>query len=969
MMDNSKKKRSSVSNDITMKQGIKPSKQFNDFMYSHYITKENQKPMTNVRIKDEKSGISGGSYHIDENEYEDYLKMYAKEIVVKNIPEYFTELQLENDGPILVDIDFHFDYSITTRQYQYYHIENIIDNYLETLCSFYQFDETTKFRIYVQEKDSVNRVQEKNITKDGIHMVIGINADRQTKQDLRKKIIESVSESCDDIPIINSWEDVFDESISSGKTGWQLYGCRKPNHEPYKLTHIFEITYDEEEDVCKTNKIDLKHFDIVNNIYQLSARCTSHPKFIFKSDYLNNRPKSNPPSVMRSRTRRVGGASSIDMNSYILQIQNQEQLDAMHAEFIDTLLPQEFELRESNDYVMILPQSYYDVGSFARWIRVGWALRNISDRLLIAWVKFSAQASNWSFATGIPDLYERWMQFDLINPNGLTKHSIMHWAKQDVPEMYKKVRGTCIDYYIDQTIKSITLDSINNDKNSRGCTDTDITKVLYQMYKSEFVCVSIKHNKWYRLKNHMWIENDAGTTLRKAVSGQLRDLYWARAQWFMEQAVSLNPPDEQHSKRLQDYADRILKICQRLGGAAEKNNIMVEAREMFYDEEFLEKLDTNAYLMSFKNGVVDFKQKCFRKGYPEDYLSICTDNDYIPIDEERDADTISEINDFMEKLFPVKEIRDYMWEHLASILIGNSALNQTFNMYIGEGRNGKSALMDLMAVCLGKYKGDVPLTMITDRRTKMGGVCPEMVELKGVRLAVINESDSGSKLNVGVMKQITSGLDPIQARAPYMTKMVTFIPQFKLVLCSNEFMVVPSQDHGTWRRIRVVDFMSLFTENPVQGDREKPYQYLVDLSVPSKFPRWKYVFTSMLVDIAFKTNGIVRDCPHVLASSQSYKNSTDYVGDFINAKIVVASSGKILKSEITSEFTLWYDETYGRGDAHDKPSIKQVHAYMDKRFGKYEIKKAWVGVQINYKISGENSEDEDENEDISTKDL
>jgi P4 family phage/plasmid primase-like protien len=947
-----------------------PGKQYSDFLNSHYVSKDDNKPFTNARMPDKKNGKKGASYHIDENEYQEFLKMYAKEIIVKNISEHLTELQLENNGPILVDLDFHYDYSITSKQYQYFHIEAILDSYLEILNSFYQFDENTKFRIYVQEKDNVNRLEEKNITKDGIHIIIGIDADKQTQEDLRKKIIATVSDSCSDIPINNTWEDVFDNSITSRKSGWQLYGSRKPNHEAYKLTHIFEVSYDEEEDTCKIKKIDLNHFDIVNNIYELSARCTTHPKFIFKSEYLNNRPKSNPPSAMRSQTRRIGTARDSGLNSYVLEIKNQEQLDSLYAEFMDTLLPQEFELRESNDFVMILPDAYYGVGSFSKWIRVGWALRNISDRLLIVWIKFSSQASNWSFELGIPDLYERWQQFDLKNPNGLTKHSIMHWAKQDAPEHYKRVRATCIDYYIDQTIKSVTANTINNDKNSRGSTEVDITKVLYQMYKSEFVCVSIKHNKWYRLKNHLWVENDAGTTLRKAISGQMRDLYWNRAQWFMEQAVSLNPPDEEKSKRLQEHADKILKICDRLGRAGDKNNIMMEAKEMFYDEEFVEKLDTNEYLMAFRNGVVDFKQKCFRKGYPEDYLSLCTGNDYISIDEERDASTIAEIQDFMRKLFPVKEIHDYMWEHLAAILIGNSALNQTFNMYIGDGRNGKSALMELMKVCLGQYKGDVPLPLITDRRTKIGGLAPELVELKGVRLAVINEPDPESKLNVGMMKQLTSGLDPIQARAPYMTKMVTFLPQFKLVLCSNEFMVIPSQDHGTWRRIRVVDFMSLFTENPVQGDREKPYQYEVDLTLPSKFPRWKHVFTAMLVDIAFRTNGIVRDCPHVLSSSESYKNSTDYVGDFIREKIVVDTAGKVLKSEITSEFNLWYDETYGR-DARGKPSIKQVHAYMDKRFGKYDIKKSWAGIRINYKISGNNSEDDDddEEEDISGKDL
>ena len=43
-----------------------------------------------------------------------------------------------------------------------------------------------------------------------------------------------------------------------------------------------------------------------------------------------------------------------------------------------------------------------------------------------------------------------------------------------------------------------------------------------------------------------------------------------------------------------------------------------------------------------------------------------------------------------------------MWEHLSSILIGKN-INQTFNIYTGEGRNGKSKMVELMASILGDY--------------------------------------------------------------------------------------------------------------------------------------------------------------------------------------------------------------------------------------------------------------------------
>ena len=77
------------------------------------------------------------------------------------------------------------------------------------------------------------------------------------------------------------------------------------------------------------------------------------------------------------------------------------------------------------------------------------------------------------------------------------------------------------------------------------------------------------------------------------------------------------------------------------------------------------------------------------------------------------------------------------------------------------------------------------------------------------------------------MKELTGG-DPIQCRALYKDA-VTFYPQFKLAVCTNNLFDIKSNDDGTWRRIRVCHFMSLFTEDPVKNDSRKPYQFKVDL--------------------------------------------------------------------------------------------------------------------------------------------
>jgi P4 family phage/plasmid primase-like protien len=938
---------------------------YEDFMKKHRkIKDESNVPATNTRIGSTELNIYGGTYHIPVHEYNGFLKLYAKYTLAGNNPEYLTEMQLQSGCPILIDMDMRYPPTITTRQHDESHIEDVVDILADELSKLFQFDENTKFNIYIQQKPAVHILKEKNITKDGVHIIVGLNTDRQTQIDLRKRIIPRIEESWNGLPLTNTWNDVIDDSITSGKTGWQLYGSRKPGYGVYRVTNIYEITYDPEDSSIQRHEIPLDTFDEIENIEKLSARCTTHPSAFFSSEYA--RTRANAPAALTAHVHR--NAPTI-RNGHSISVSNADQLQNAVNDFLDNLImPQEYELKEAHDYTMILPEMYYGVGSFAKWIRVGWALRNISDKLCIVWIAFSAQSPQFSYSD-IPELLEKWNTFDLKNPHGLTKRSIMHWAKQDVPELYKKVRATTIDHHIDQTVKAITLDNLGVDRNARGCTDTDLANVLYQMYKDEFVCVSVKNNVWYKLKGHRWVENDSGTNLRMAISSVMRDLYWKRASAFMEQASSIDPPDEERTKRLQEHADKILKICERLGRANEKKNIMTEAKELFYDSDFVKKLDTNVYLLSFKNGVVDFAMGGFRKGYPEDYLSKCTNIDYVPMDASRDATITDEIADFMRKLFPIEQIHDYMWEHLASTLIGTSA-NQTFNMYIGIGQNGKSVLVDLMTLCLGDYKADVPLPLITDKRTKIGGLAPELLALKGARLAVINEPSKGDQINEGIMKQLTSGIDPIQARAPYMLEAVTFIPQFKLVVCSNEFMVIRSQDHGTWRRIRVVDFVSLFTENPVEGDREKPYQFLLDRHIKEKFESWKTVFMAMLVDIAIKTKGVVKDCPRVMAASNSYKESLDFIGDFVRDCFMEKLGGKVSKETVKQEFVYWHESNYGG----KLPSIREVHTYMDKKFGKYATHGHWQGI-ASVKLeqrSHSNSEDSDEDNDtndISANDL
>jgi len=595
--------------------------------------------------------------------------------------------------------------------------------------------------------------------------------------------------------------------------------------------------------------------------------------------------------------------------------------------------------KETHQYTMSLPASYYGPGSYTNWIRVGMALHNTAPELFLTWLKFSCQENCRDTLKGadgkfdwrmVPELYEKWNNFSASDGPALTYRSIVYWSKNDARDKYEAIRKETNDFFIEQTIQT--------------ATEYDLAAVLHNMYKEQFVCVSITNKVWYEYKNHRWHEIDCGNTLRLALSREMHQIYFDKTCEITNKAHAIGDPGDPAREKLMKISQKITDICTMLKKTQSKQNIMREAADLFYDKDFMNKIDRNEYLLCFKNGVVDFKQKIFRKGQPDDYLSKCTNIDYVPYNTIKTGPISQEINDFMQQLFPIKELETYMWAHLASCLIGIN-INQTFHVYKGSGRNGKSALTSLMSKAMGTYKGTVPITLITSKRNGIGSTSSEVAQLDGVRYAVMQEPSKGDKINEGTMKELTGGTDPIQARALFKNT-ITFVPQFKLVVCTNTDFEDTSNDDGTWRRMRYIDFMSKFLDQPYKDEikfprNECPYQFPLDKKLEERFASWAPVFMSMLVQLSYENQGVVTDCQSVLANSEKHREGQDYFTGFAKDKIRAKEGQTVRRTTAYDEFKKWYQVNYGK----DIPKGKELNEFMNKRFGMYTTA-GWRNIEI-----------------------
>ena len=894
---------------------------------------------THTRIGDKKLNIYAGSYNIPHSQTKQFHKLYVQHVFKKGEKEYLTEAQdRENGGPVLIDLDFRYSTEITERQHSEEHINDIVELYVDKIHELFNLDKKT-FNIYVFEKSSI--VPKDDLVKDGIHIIIGLHLTHDKQMLLRKHVLTCIGpQILDDLDLQNTPDNVLDEAITSGRNNWMMYGSRKPNNEAYKLTYYYKITVDDSEDaIHKVEEQDVNNIKPNKAVRIFSPRYLDWPKVHLKPAF-----EEELNSVTSASSNSGGmqlGNTIVDVPSSLNNYVSPENLEVSITDrnslnqimeltfaFLDRNHPQ---MKEVHEYTMALPEKYYTEYSY--WLNVAMALKSTSKLLLPTFIYFSSQWERFDFGN-IADVLDKWTSIGNHNGKKLTHLSIRYWCQLDNKAEYDRIRNNSTDIYIKKTL-------IGGPQTAGA--DYDMAVLAQHLYKDQFRCVAIKRNIWYTFEGNRWHECDSGSDLRRNLSSHLAKIYINKERECMMKISELGSDiTEEQQKRLSTQAATYCNVAYKLKGCTPKNNIMTECKHMFYDNNLLNKLDTNPMLLCFENGVYDFEMDEFRKGLPEDYISLSTKIPYVKINPDNSHHKVlmGEIDDFMCKLFPDVKLREYMWEHAASSLTGNN-LNQTFNIYTGGGSNGKSMFVKLMEHCLGDLKGTVPISLITKKRQDIGSSSSEVASLKGLRYACMNEPSKGDKINEGILKEITGG-DPIQARQLY-SESITFIPQFKLVCCTNHLFEIKAQDDGTWRRIRQVPFESKFVSKPSNNLEDKEFKK--DKTLEKKLAKWAPIFMGMLVEIARKNKGHVNDCDKVMEASNSYRQRSDYLTKYIKecVKRTTDPNDTLSKKEVKNSFKEWYESSFD-----DKtPPLQDLYDKFDNLCGKYKLRR-WSGVKIIY---------------------
>lgn len=790
---------------------------------------------------------------------------------------------------ILIDIDLRFDKDSKVRNYDQKFIEDIIKIYCDKINNYVNIPDNLKIYVMEKPKPSID----KNFQKDGLHIIIPGIVTKPTLQYLfRQDVLEDdrFDELYIKYNIINGKEDILDKAVIY-KNNWQMYGSKKPQCDAYKITKIYNLQ---------------------NSNISLDTDLIKHGELIelmsIRNKYESTKIKIEKLQVIEEFNKKEN-SKKMHKNPALQANQNNKK---------NVIADSELELVEKLIDILDIKRS----DSFDSWIRVGWCFRNIDNRLLDKWIEFSKK--NAKFQEGECEKLWHYMKND-----GLGMGTLHMWAKHDNEDKYRDICN-----------KDLTLLF----EKSTSETHTDIAKVVHYLYKYDYVCVCNAKNLWYEFKNHRWVSCDNAHTLKSKMSNEVVNEYRKKITYYNQKAID----DESNKDNYDNIVKKLVSISSKLKTVPFKNNIVSELRDLFYIDKFEEKLDSKCTLIGFENGVYDLEMNEFRDGRPDDYISFSTNINYIQYNPE--YRNVIEMHEFISKIFTVPALKQYVLTLLSSFLNGNIR-EEKFHIWTGSGSNGKSKFIELFERSFGGYCVKFPITLLTQKRASSNSATSELARAKGKRFASLQEPSEDEKLNIGLMKEISGG-DTIQARMLY-KEPIEFKPQFKMILACNHLPSIPSDDGGTWRRIRVVEFTSKFCENP---NPEILNEFLMDKELSLRFDEWREYFMSMLIEYhkEYIKNGI-KEPEEVLKCTREYQRSNDCYLDFVESELEKSNDNSLIKADAYTCFKLWVVDN---APPHFKSIVKKTFTNaVDKilskgvqNIAKLESWKGWSFKNKNIKV-------------------
>jgi putative DNA primase/helicase len=412
---------------------------------------------------------------------------------------------------------------------------------------------------------------------------------------------------------------------------------------------------------------------------------------------------------------------------------------------------------------------------YDRWRNVVWAIASTG------WSCGEGIAREWSMTA--PDKFDdsefdkTWHSFNPALADGIGYGSLIHYAKE----------AGWVDTVTTGSIETAHGDTAGDIKNG---------KAFAFMHRDNLLFVHETGDVLQFSKAAGWVHAPPGEEYRagKDVVAAMR--IYAAEQW------KLNPEDTKVKRQMKhvDQSSTEQKICAMINMAKSEPGMTVR----------LSDLDADTMMLGVTNGVLDLRTGTLLRPSPS---MLVTKRCPVPFDPSATAPILEA---FITRITRGDPPLVKFLQRLAGYILTGEVKEHCFAFLYGLGRNGKTTYAEMLFWLLGDYAVILPTATLMMGKRDPGACTPDLMLLKGRRLALASELEESARFAEATIKSMTGG-DTMTARNPY-GLFVTWTPTHKLMIFGNHKPVISGTDHGIWRRIQLVPFNEQISDAECDGN-------------------------------------------------------------------------------------------------------------------------------------------------------
>ena len=288
-----------------------------------------------------------------------------------------------------------------------------------------------------------------------------------------------------------------------------------------------------------------------------------------------------------------------------------------------------------------------------------------------------------------------------------------------------------------------------------------------------------------------------------------------------------------------------------------------------------EAWDPDPWVLGCRNGVVELRTGTLRPGRPEEMISRSTGIAYDP-----DA-ACPRWQRFLAEVFAGDaELVDWYQLLVGTSLVG--VVQELLALHHGLGNNGKSVAVRALRRAFGEYAIVIPVETLVNAKRAAGEATPDLMALRGARIAFTSEPDQTAKLRGGVLKRLAS-VDMMTGRSLY-GQTTTWEPTHTVHLATNHLPAVDDATEGFWRRVALIPWPVHFRKPGEEGDAptEDP-----DLAATLALEAPGILAWAVRGAVAYAAGRTLHPFPAaVRVRTDAYRADQDALGEFIGERVV-----------------------------------------------------------------------------------